>query len=102
MNGAFHTLLSTRVISLSPGTLTSLFIHSRGHSKPDRSRDLPKAIQLTTDKGGGRSRTGYGSAALLCLPDIFLREGDCVVQPNRHEHLALSLDEDGGASLVSQ
>lgn len=101
LNGAFHTLLSTRFTSLSPDTLTSLFIHSRGHSKPDRSWDLPKAIQLTTDKGGGRSGTGYGSAALLCLPDIFLREGDCAVQPNRHKHLALSLDEDG-ASLVSQ
>lgn len=101
LNGAFHTLLSTRVTSLRPDTLTSLFIHGRGHRKPDRSCDLPKVLQLATDKGGGRSRTGYGHAALLCLPDRFLREGDCIVQPHRQEHLALSLDEDG-ASLVSQ
>lgn len=58
LNGVFHTLLSTHVISLCPDTLTSLFYHSRGHRKPDRSCDLPKVIQLTTDKGGGRSRTG--------------------------------------------
>lgn len=101
MNGIPHTFLSTNVSSLHPDTFVSVFIHSRGHREPERSCDLPKVIQLRNNKDGSRSRTDYGSDALLRLPDRFLWEGDCIVEPNQHNHLTLSVDENG-TSLISQ